>query len=254
MSDLHLEFDSEFRPENKHNADVLILAGDISIFKYMRPESGLYKTFMPFFKHVSERWEKILYIPGNHEYYGHTDISSDIIQKVGSELPDNIHLANNAVNFHNDIVFVMGTMWTDINRNNPLDVMQFDHYMNDAKQIKDSGRSGYRFDGRSVLREHMVSKLFFKDTIEMHKDKKVVCITHHAPSPLSVHPRYAGQATNCYYNSDLSSLMEDNVVLWVHGHTHDNFDYTIGNTRVISNPKGYEDENKMFNPEFVLTL
>jgi hypothetical protein len=29
------------------------------------------------------------------------------------------------------------------------------------------------------------------------------------------------------------------IVLWTHGHMHDPFDYMIGSTRVVCNPRGY---------------
>lgn len=254
LSDLHLEFDEFFRPKNTQNSDILLLAGDIAIFKYLKPNSGRRDMFMPFFEHISKEWETILYIPGNHEYYGHSDISSNIIQEVGYELPDNIILANNDVYFHDDLAVVMGTMWTDINKGNPSDVFLYQTSLNDSKQIKDSRGPGYRWVGNGVLREHMITKNYFDSIINNYPDKKVVCMTHHAPSQLSEHPRYKGDRVNCYYNSDLTSMMQDNVKLWVHGHTHDNFDYTVGNTRVVANPKGYRNENPNFDPNFVLTL
>jgi hypothetical protein len=29
------------------------------------------------------------------------------------------------------------------------------------------------------------------------------------------------------------------ICLWTHGHTHEDFDYHIGSTRVVCNPRGY---------------
>jgi hypothetical protein len=29
------------------------------------------------------------------------------------------------------------------------------------------------------------------------------------------------------------------IKLWTHGHTHELFDYMIGDTRVVCNPRGY---------------
>ena len=46
-----------------------------------------------------------------------------------------------------------------------------------------------------------------------------------------------------------SGLIEERQpALWVHGHTHDSCDYRVGNTRVICNPRGYENENGAFDP------
>jgi hypothetical protein len=43
------------------------------------------------------------------------------------------------------------------------------------------------------------------------------------------------------YHSDLSELILSNpqIKLWTHGHTHELFDYMIGSTRVVCNPRGY---------------
>ena len=29
------------------------------------------------------------------------------------------------------------------------------------------------------------------------------------------------------------------IKLWMHGHTHEDFDYVLGETRVVCNPRGY---------------
>ena len=72
---------------------------------------------------------------------------------------------------------------------------------------------------------------------------KAVIVGHHAPSSVSVKPRYQGDHyVNGAYNSDLSEFILDHpqIVLWTHGHTHDGFDYMIGTTRVLCNPRGYD--------------
>ena len=45
-------------------------------------------------------------------------------------------------------------------------------------------------------------------------------------------------------------IIEMQPRLWVHGHTHEIFDYYIGTTRVLCNPRGYphERENAKRNP------
>ena len=58
-----------------------------------------------------------------------------------------------------------------------------------------------------------------------------------------------------------ASNMEDFILehqprLWVHGHTHESFDYRIGKTRVVFNPRGYAsiEENKGFRPDYTLVV
>ncbi len=76
-------------------------------------------------------------------------------------------------------------------------------------------------------------------------------MTHHAPSPLSVHPRYAGSPLNAAFVSDLSRVAGGGrAALWIHGHTHDSFDYDLGGTRVVCNPRGYAKDGVNENPRF----
>jgi Icc-related predicted phosphoesterase len=71
-----------------------------------------------------------------------------------------------------------------------------------------------------------------------------IVVTHMAPSFLSVHEKYKNDMNiNGSYASDLSELILDTKPeLWFHGHMHDSFDYTIGNTRILCNPRGYVGE------------
>jgi hypothetical protein len=86
-----------------------------------------------------------------------------------------------------------------------------------------------------------------------------VVVTHHAPSRQSIHPRFAGSPLNACFVSDAERLMGvERVVLWIHGHTHDSFDYTVGGTRVLCNPRGYAkngvNENAAFEAGLVVQV
>jgi len=78
--------------------------------------------------------------------------------------------------------------------------------------------------------------------VEGKHDQKFVVVGHHAPSKASTHPRYVNETImNGGYSSDLSEFILDHpqIKLWTHGHTHENFDYLIGSTRIVCNPRGY---------------
>ncbi|MGE5103517.1 MAG: metallophosphoesterase, partial [Betaproteobacteria bacterium] len=86
-----------------------------------------------------------------------------------------------------------------------------------------------------------------------------VVITHHAPSRRSIHARFADSLLNACFVSDLERLMDrDRAALWIHGHTHDSFDYTVNGTRVVCNPRGYAkdgvNENALFDPNLVIDV
>jgi predicted house-cleaning noncanonical NTP pyrophosphatase (MazG superfamily) len=108
-----------------------------------------------------------------------------------------------------------------------------------------------------------VAKFAPEDTVEYHRKmleyikivttmmpestQKYVVVGHHAPSKASTHPRYQNDTTmNGAYSSDLSEFILDRpqIKLWVHGHTHDSFDYMIGSTRVVCNPRGYDGHER----------
>jgi hypothetical protein len=88
---------------------------------------------------------------------------------------------------------------------------------------------------------------------------KTVVVTHHLPSMLSVADRYKTELASAGFASNLDYLLDgEQVALWVHGHTHDNFDYICNGTRVVCNPRGYEryngGENSSFNPTFTVEI
>ena len=86
-----------------------------------------------------------------------------------------------------------------------------------------------------------------------------VVITHHAPSRRSIHPRFADSLLNACFVSDAERLLDGSRArLWIHGHTHDSFDYALNGTRVVCNPRGYVkngvNENPRFDPNLVIEV
>ena len=68
-----------------------------------------------------------------------------------------------------------------------------------------------------------------------------IVVGHHCPSELSVAEQYKGNLLNAAFRSGLDDFIEarPQIRLWLHGHTHYNFNYWIGETRVVCNPRGY---------------
>ena len=69
-----------------------------------------------------------------------------------------------------------------------------------------------------------------------------IVVGHHCPSELSVAPQYKGDLLNGAFRSKLDDFIEarPQIKYWLHGHTHHNFNYWIGETRVVCNPRGYD--------------
>lgn len=262
VSDVHLEFgDLEF--DNDQGAEVLILSGDICVardiaqrdpYGVMGPE---YRSnrFHEFFQRCHDRFPHVIYIVGNHEYY-HGDFGTSLahIKDVLSYLP-RLHVLEKESITIGDVTFLCGTLWTDMNREDPDTLYRIRDYMNDFRIIKDSRypvhykdsegkrhtREG-RFSPEASVEEHRAMMKFVKESIAANPTGKYVVVGHHSPSRLSTHPQYADQTmVNGAYSSDLDAFIIDRpqIRLWTHGHTHHEFDYMIGSCRVMCNPRGY---------------
>ena len=93
------------------------------------------------------------------------------------------------------------------------------------------------------------SRSFIFEQLKKAEGRKTVVMTHHGISPLSIHERYRGDNLNWAFMSDLSQeILDHGPLLWVHGHTHDSFDYVLGKTRVVVNPYGYQEVE--MNPQY----
>ena len=286
-SDLHLEF-GPISLQNTENAEVLILSGDILVAKDLRArdeygimdshnKSEMYHTF---FQECSARFPNVIYIMGNHEYY-HGDFATglDIIRERLAYL-ENVFVMERQTMVIEDVTFIAGTLWTDMNKEDPQTLYGIKGYMNDYRIIDNSNEvvhykksiykkdeegnyitekvgevnttivDHYEMDTRpgkftpelSVV-EHKLMLDTIKATVESNPDCKYVVIGHHAPSKLSTKPKYQKDVmVNGAYSSDLSEFILDHpqIKVWTHGHTHDVFDYMIGSTRIICNPRGYD--------------
>jgi len=281
VSDLHLEFD-DINIQNDQDYDVLILGGDIMIAQDLHdhPEStntsdqaaiangtGLGKRqqraqrFRDFFKRCSFQFPHVIYIMGNHEFYnGKFYASVDHMREECAKHP-NVYMLEQDTKIIDDVVFVGGTLWTNMNRRDPLTMHAIEGMMNDFRIIRNDFRSYATMSALDVAIRHDKTLAYIKHIIQEHKDKKCVVVGHHSPSFQSVHPMYAHETLmNGGYHSDLSEFILDHpqIKLWTHGHTHHPFDYQIGETRVVCNPRGYESpgysEDTGWNPNILLEI
>jgi predicted phosphodiesterase len=244
VSDLHLSQAGLAMPES--DADVVILAGDIA-----RPEQAM--------EWASGLAKPVLYVPGNHEFYGGS-IPGTLARLrqlcAGTRVQlldgDEVHIGG--------VRFLGVTLWTDFlvcgdGEGRAAAVETALRLMRDFQRIHvDEART-------ALFTPAHCAALFARDAAwlagklaEPHEGPTVV-ITHHAPSPRSIHPRFAGSPLNACFVSDAQYLLDGgHAQLWIHGHTHDSFDYVLNGTRVVCNPRGYArdgvNENAMFDPAF----
>ena len=240
-SDLHNEFGiSEL---DFSNVDLLILAGDINLGK-----KGLLW--------IKEQVRNIpvIYVLGNHEYYKHA-YPKLLDQLKEATINTNIHiLEKNSITI-DDITFHGTTLWTNFELFGDPKIagMEAQPKMTDYKHIR---RHPEYIKLRTVdtYVMHYDSLYWLKESLLSSNTCYNVVITHHAPSILSIPHNQRDKLISAAYASHLDSfILEMKPQLWIHGHIHNFLDYTIGNTRIICNPRGYPDEPcTNFNNKFVV--
>jgi Icc-related predicted phosphoesterase len=274
-SDLHLEF-ADVDIKNDTGADVLILSGDILVADDLRnqpvslaweslPDEGHGRAkramrYRDFFQRVSFQFKHVVYVMGNHEHYhGKFDRSADTIRETLGYLNiSNVHLLDRDTVEIDGVHFIGGTMWTDCNKGDALTLYHLEHSMTDFRVIRIAGENFRKFLPVRTIMEFNKTRDYFKTVIEnLSKDAKIVVCSHHAPSHLSIHEYYKNDhLMNGGYSTDLSEFILDRpqIRAWTHGHMHNNFDYTIGDTRVMCNPHGYPGENDQFDFNFTFEV
>ena len=220
-----------------------------------------------FFRRCSFQFPHVIYILGNHEHY-HGDFATTanrIRSMLESNMLSNVYLLDREVKVINNVTFIGGTLWTDMNQRDPLTLYHMTSMMNDFRCVQNSNREvsykAYeqingvdnrerpvfktrtaRFSPEDAADEFDKMKGYIQQIVEGRPDQKFVVVGHHSPSFQSVHPQYANDTImNGGYYSDMEEFIQDRpqIRLWTHGHTHHNFDYMIGETRVVCNPRGY---------------
>ena len=252
VSDIHLEFE-DLILENEGNSDVLILGGDICIAKDIHEGKSCGKKFENFFQRCSFEFPHVVYIMGNHEFYhGTLHASVDYMREEIAKYP-NIHMLEQEMKILDDILFVGGCLWTDFNCRDPLTMWNIKRKMKDFDIIRNEKREYARMIPADVLHIHDETIKYIAHVVEEHKEKKCIVVTHHAPSFKSIHDNYKNDfIMNGGYASNLNDVIIDNpqIKLWTHGHMHNPFDYMIGSTRIICNPRGYVPQERSFDNKY----
>lgn len=256
-SDVHLEF-GDLDLQNEENADVLILGGDIFVAEDVKNFSYIDQQIMAatpsmlargeryrnFLKRCSERFPHVILIMGNHEHY-HGDYAhtANTIHTLVGEF-SNIHFLDKEWRIINGVLFYGGTLWTNMNNEDPDTMHRIRFMMNDFNCVRNTSEEGKSvFMPEDAVEDHYAFRRGLDDVLALHPDMPTVVVGHHAPSKASTHPRYKNEVLmNGAYSTNLDEFILDRrqIKLWTHGHTHEDFDYMIGTTRVVCNPRGYD--------------
>ena len=251
LSDLHLEF-AGWRPP-PGDEDVVVLAGDI----------GEGRSGVPWARKFF-RDKPIVYVPGNHEYYGR-DLDELRLGLRESGRTHDVHVLDGDELVIGGVRFVGATLWTDfeVGGCDPATVKQAmchcQSEMTDYQVIRRWGSALCPEDTREIhcaQRDWLRRALMGCTPVGQHQSGPTVVVTHHAPSLRSIAPQHIGNMLNASFASDLTELMGPQVALWIHGHMHDSLDYIERGTRVVCNPRGYlpMEPNQDFDPALVVEV
>jgi hypothetical protein len=259
VSDLHLEFCEHGQGvPDLGEGNILILGGDILCARHLKTNGKLKEVYNSFLYKCVENFDRVLFIPGNHEFYGHN--YEGTLEVLRTHLNPHIDFLHDSHVIVDDWVFIGCTLWTDFNNESPLEMLDAEQYMNDYRTIR-IGSNFRTLRSSDTLQFHRRSKQYIFDKCEEFKDKNIWVLTHHGPSRQSIPYRFI-KSVNGAYVSDLddSILGHPQIKYWSHGHTHDSFDYKIGDCRIVCNPRGYwtgvnsNHLNPNFNPNFEVEL
>ena len=281
LSDLHLEF-CPFTPPPTE-AGVVILAGDIHVSTH---GFGWARAMFP--------QQEILYVAGNHEFYRH-DWDGHLDAMRTEARHHRVHFLEDDAVLIDGVRFLGTTLWTDFDffgeQMRQRAMRACVQYLADFSQIHVRGvapdadaappdvpaaglgtHQRTRSDLTSAMHStsrlltpalvrvrHLASRAWLEQQLATPFDGTTVVVTHHLPAQKSVAPRYRDDLGSAGFASRLEYLMGQSA-LWVHGHTHDCFDYTIQKTRVVCNPRGYcsrdgaRVENRAFDPGMVVEV
>ncbi|MBS0505989.1 MAG: metallophosphoesterase family protein [Proteobacteria bacterium] len=241
LSDLHLGVQGMEQPRT--DADIVVLAGDIA-----RPAQAI--TWAQGFG------KPVLYVPGNHEFYGasHAQVIAEL-RRLSQGTPVQV-LSNDSLQL-SGVRFIGSTLWgnfrifdTEEERQHAMAEVQ--RFMYDFSRIRMGPEPGDPlFTPQDAADLYETNVAWLARALAQPFAGPTVVITHHAPTLHSIHPRFAGSPLNAGFVSDAQDLVAaSGAQLWIHGHTHDSFDYQVQDTRVLCNPRGYAREGKVENALF----
>lgn len=257
-SDLHLEGFSGrdpralmdmFLPEDPRDKDsALILAGDIS----SQPDQ-----LEAFLKETLNWYQKVLFVPGNHEFYRqHMDAWTFLMKaKLDALNSDKLEYvlakqqAFKSVTLDTEagpIRFLLTTLWGD-GGPTTQDNITTSHCLNDFRLIMHE-EPPRRFTVFDMMDTFKRQKRRLNEELLQPFAGKTVVVTHHLPSRQLVSARFwpsdGSDGSNGGFVGDCDSILAYDHApdLWIHGHTHDTIDTTLWTTRIVSNPAGYRSE------------
>lgn len=229
------------------STDLIVLAGDIDV--------GL--NGLDWAIKESERVQRpIVYVPGNHEFYGHAYFDTLKKMQIVSE-GTGVTVLSDDDTVINGVQIIGTTLWTGFShiKKDALKAAMaaVEKKQQDYRQITFDSKGRYQALTAKDSRElHWQSLDYLENILEQPFDGRRIVVSHHAPSLTSLSALYQQPGTAAAYASDLDDFIGSyEIDLWCHGHIHSKQDYQIGNTRIYANPRGYLNELAHYRDEII---
>lgn len=235
-SDLHLEhwrdqnkFIEKYPLPDESEYDVVVLAGDIW--------TGM--NGVEWSRRVVPNNKHIVYIPGNHCYYGKDyTVLSEAFRNYKYE---NVHILMGDSIKLDDVTFIGATLWSKAELSGYPDVRDLiNRSISDFKVIRHGPIEMFSV-GRMQLINDKESN-YLRETVNSTEGKKVL-LTHFMPTKDCINGKYKGDALNPYFCNEIDDIVAG-VDLVLYGHTHERQDIIhASGVRMVCNPHGYPGEN-----------
>jgi len=217
-------------------AKMLAVCGDVGLPTH--PNTKL------FFEHVASLYEKILFVPGNHDY-GFSTFDADGYAEFTPKLSDlcstfkNIYVLDNNTFVDDDTIFIGSTLWSNsIITETEENIEKFPLYIKNCNDHR---------------KKHLDDLNWIKKTVEENRDKQIVMLTHYSPTIKLMEPAYVkkGKEFVSWYATDLEYLMTPPITHWLCGHVHFASKCTIGSTMCALNAGRYKLRHAYDDIEYI---
>jgi Icc-related predicted phosphoesterase len=252
MNDLHVDYPgSRGIPPLAPGVDAVVVAGDTC--------QGLVRS-IEFLRRAYPSPTEIVMVAGNHELWSKKLSFEEHFDEghAAADLHD-VHLLENAEQVIRGVRILGATLWTDYELYGPevreAAMRAAADYMLDHKRIKWSRDPWERFRPAEARLMHRQSRMFFEEELAKPHAGPSICVSHHAMTMDAIAPAHQRSILSAAYASEMQPMIDRfQPDLVVTGHTHHGIDFRRGRTRMISNPAGYADENRYFDPALVVDL